>query len=353
MCKKTFLLLAILPLCVFAQTPDWLNADYRSMKYSSDKYFTGYSIRAIQKGEDVSQALEKVKDAARVQAVQSIKVHVENVTRDDRFSKSVEDLRSFDETIVETFSTKTRLTTDLEITNLHLETCRNNDNEVVGFAYVKRSDVIRQFDKSITSKLSKLEIQMDNVDEMVANGQKIEARTKLESLYAAFADIEADQKVLLAIDEDVDLESIQMPELKALIQRYNKTMAQLKNGLAIFIDCQADLFGESNPALLNAIESELSPIGCSFINTKEGADWVITISATAREYNTQTWGQVTTYFAFVDAALSIQKTATNQTIYEDVLSVKGSHTLSYKEAVRAAYKDLIPLLGEFIKTNIQ
>lgn len=350
MCKKTFLLLALLPLCVFAQTPDWLNADYRSMKYSSDKYFTGYSIRAIQKGEDVSQALDKVKDAARVQAVQSIKVHVENVTRDDRFSKSVEDLRSFDETIIETFSTQTRLTTDLEITNLHLETCRNNDNEVVGFAYVKRSDVIRQFDKSITSKLSKLEIQMDNVDEMVANGQKIEARTKLQPLYAAFADIEADQKVLLAIDEDADLESIQMPQLKALIQRYNKTMAQLKNGLTIFIDCQADLFGDNYPTLADALKGELSKLGCSFVTSAAEADWAIYVMAKAREYNAPTMGGYTTYFAYIDATLAIDKVATNQRIYEDALSKKGGHTLNYSEAAIVAYNELVLKIVKTLKT---
>ena len=55
----------------------------------------------------------------------------------------------------------------------------------------------------------------------------------------------------------------------------------------------------------------------------------------------------------IQTTLSIQKIVTNQTIYEDVLSVKGSHTLNYTEAVRAAYKELIPLLGEIIKTQIQ
>lgn len=352
MLKKTLLFLVLFPLCVFAQTPDWLNADYRSIKYSAEKYFTGYSIRAIQKGEDLSQALEKVKDAARVQAVQSISVHVENVTRDERFSKSVEDLRSFGETIVETFSTQTQLTTDLEITNLHIETYRNND-EVIGFAYVKRSDVIRQFDKSITSKLSKLEIQIDNIDEMVTNGQKIEARTKLEPLYSAFADIEADQKVLLAIDEDADLESIQMPELKALIQRYNKTMAQLKNGLTIFIDCQADLFGDNYPTLANALKGELSQIGCSFVTSAAEADWAIYVSAKAREYNASKSGKYTTYYSYIDATLAIDKVITNQRIYEDALSIKGGHSRNYTEAARDGYKqitaNLINLINQYLK----
>lgn len=44
---------------------------------------------------------------------------------------------------------------------------------------------------------------------------------------------------------------------------------------------------------------------------------------------------------------------TKQIVYEDLISVKGSHTLSYDEAVRAAYKELNPKLGEIIKTQIQ
>lgn len=350
--KKLLFLLSFIPVLIYAQKPNWIDSNYRENIYPTDKYFTGYSIHAIQKGEDLSQALEKVKDAARVQAVQSISVHVENVTRDERFSKSVEDLRSFDEAIVETFSSQTKLTTDLEITNLHIEVFRNND-EVIGFAYVKRSDVIRQFDKSITSKLSKLEIQMDNVDEMVANGQKIEARTKLEPLYSVFADIEADQKVLLAIDEDADLESIQMPQLKALMQRYNKTMAQLKNGLTIFIDCQADLFGDNYPTLANALKGELSKIGCSFVTSAAEADWAIYVSTKAREYNAPKIGDYTTYFAYVDATLAIDKVATNQRIYEDALSKKGGNTHNYTEAARDGYQQitsqLIELINQYIK----
>lgn len=335
-----------------AQAPDWYKSDYRSLKFPADKYFTGYSVRVIQKGEDISTAIHKVEDAARIEAVQSISVHVENITRDERFSKSVEDLRSFDETIVETFSTQTQLTTDLEITNLHIETYRNK-NEVYGFAYVKRSDVIRQFDKSITSKLSKLEIQMDNIDEMAANGQKIEARTKLESLYSAFADIEADQKVLLAIDEDADLESIQMPQLKTLMQRYNKTMTQLKNGLAIFIDCRADLFDNNYPTLANAIKGELSKMGCSFVASAAEADWAIYVSAKAREYNAPTMGGHTTYFAYIDATLAIDKVVTNQRIYEDALTKKGAHTHNYSEAARDGYKQITPKIIELIHQYIK
>lgn len=352
MLKKTLLLLAFFPLCAIAQMPDWSNSDYRSLKYPAEKYFTGYAVRAIQNGEDISTTIHKVEDVARVEAVSSIKVHVENVTRDERFSKSIEDLKNYDETIIETFSTQTQLTTNLEITNLHVETCRNND-EVHGFAYVKRSDVIRQFDKSITSKLSKLEIQLDNIGEMVANGQKIEARTKLESLHKTFSNIEADQKILLAIDEDADLESVQMPELKTLMQRYNKMLAQLKNGLAIFIDCKADLFGKDYPTLKNSIQGELSKLGVSFVDLAEDADWAISINAKARKYNEQDWEDVTAYFVYVDAIISIQKMATSQTIYENKISVKGSHTLNYDEAVYSAYKDIIPQLGEIIKTQIQ
>lgn len=350
--KKLLLLLSIIPSLAMAQMPDWYDPSYRSLKFPSDKYFTGYSIRTFQEGEDIATAISKVEDAARVEAISSIRVHVENITADARFSESIENMKGFDETIIETFSTETKLTTDLEIASLHVDACRHN-NEIIGFAYVKRNDVIRQFDKAITGKLAKLEIQLDNVDEMVSNGQKIEARTKLESLYGTFADIEADQKILLAIDEGADLESVQMPELKTLLQRYNKMMATLKNGINIYLDCKADLFGANYATLENTLKGELSKIGCSFVSSAADADWAIYVTATAREYNAPIMDDYTTYFAYIDATLAIDKKITNQRIYEDALNQKGGHTHNYTEAARDGYKQitqrLIVLLNQYIK----
>ena len=350
--KKFFILYLFLPTLMMAQTPDWYNADYRSMKYPSETYFSGYAVRDIQSKEDVGEAMNKVKDAARVQAVSSIQIHVENVTQDERMSQSVQDMKNFDEQIFESFYTATTTSTDLKLNNLHVEACQDG-NIVAAFAYVKKSDIIRQLDKSITGNLSKIELQLDNIDELVAQGQKIEARTKLKPLASKFPEIEADQKLLLALDPNADLESIQMPELKNLFQRYNKMTAELKNGLALYLNCTADLFGQSYPTLLNTIKGELSAMGVSFVESDNLADWAITITAKAREYNAPKYGNYVSYFSYVDASIGIDKVATKQRIYEDEISQKGGHTMDYTKAAQEGYKEITKQLTAIIKEYIK
>lgn len=55
--------------------------------------------------------------------------------------------------------------------------------------------------------------------------------------------------------------------------------------------------------------------------------------------------------AYVDATISI-KNKYNQTIFEDLVSVKGG-SINYEMAARDAYKKVSNKLGEYINTNIE
>ena len=94
-------------------------------------------------------------------------------------------------------------------------------------------------------------------------------------------------------------------------------------------------------------------MGCTFVRSGNEADWIITITAIAREYSKSYFGSVSSYFAYVDAKISIDKVATQQRIYEDAISEKGGHTHNYKQAARQAYKDISPKISEIIKGQIQ
>ena len=113
------------------------------------------------------------------------------------------------------------------------------------------------------------------------------------------------------------------------------------------------MFGQTYNALKGEIQGALSPMGCTFVRSGSEADWVITIAATAREYNKSDFGGVSSYFAYVDAKISIEKGATGQRIYEDAISEKGGHTHNYEQAARQAYKDISPKISKIIKEQIQ
>lgn len=330
--------------------PDWVDTQRREMMYPASTYYTGFAFAHLEKGESVENTFNRLKNSARAELISSIVVTVNQTTEryleNQQYNQSVRTTDIFRSGTITESGIK-------DIPGMNIDTWHNTKTgDVMAFAYIKTADLLRKLGKRITVNTTKIEMELETVSDMVANGNKSEAKQQLSTIATLFSDIENDQKVMLSIDATLEDEDIALSEVNELRKQYLQWQNDLKNGIAIYIVCQASTLTGIYPSLTKSIKGELTPLGCSFLNDAIGADWVITVSATAREYNTQKWGNATTYFAFVDATLHIQKTVTNQTVYEDVVTVKGSHTLSYDEAVRAAYKDLIPQLGEIIKNQI-
>lgn len=331
--------------------PDWTDAHRREMVYPASTYYTGFSFAHLEKGESVEATSARLKNSARAELVSSIVVTVNQTT--ERYLENQQRNQSVQTTDIFRSGTITESGIK-DVPGMNIDTWHNTKTgDVMAFAYVKTADLLRKLGKRITVNTTKIEMELATVYDMVANGNKSEAKQQLTTINTLFSDIENDQKVMLAIDGTLEDEDIALSEVNNLRKQYQQWQNELKNGINVYLDCQAVTLTGNYPTLAKGVKGELNPLGCSFLNDAEGADWVITVSATAREYNTQTWGKVISYVAFVDASLSIHKTTTNQIVYEDQISVKGSHTLNYDEAVRAAYKDLIPQLGEIITNQIQ
>ena len=351
---RIFLIMLLFSRLAVAQqptAPDWTDAVRRDLLYPSNQYYTGLAISKIEKVTDMESVLNRLKNSARAEMVSSILVTVNQTTEryleNRQVNQSAQTIDIFRSGAVTESGIK-------DIPGLNVETWYNpKTGDAMAFAWVKTSDLIRKLGKRITINVTKAELAISTVEEHIAKGNKSEAKQILSSLSVLFSDMENDQKVMLSMDATLEDEDIAFSEVNGLKKKFQQLQIDLKNGISIYIVCTAKTLTDTYPALQNAVKGELVPLGCSFVQEATASDWVITISATAREYNTQQFANVTSYFAFVDALLSIQKTATNQTVYEDVLSVKGSHTLSYNEAVRAAYKDMIPQLGEIITNQIQ
>lgn len=94
-------------------------------------------------------------------------------------------------------------------------------------------------------------------------------------------------------------------------------------------------------------------MGCNFVTAASNPDWTIYVTAKAREYNKNEYGGVSTYFVYVDANIIVEKTTTDQRIYENQISEKGGHTHNFEQAARQAYKDISPRISKIIKEQIQ
>ena len=336
-----------------AQTvPEWYDSNMREMSYPAGQYFTGYSEGQRHSGESLEAAIKRVQDAARVEAVSTIRVHVKNTTVNQGLSQTLKTMEGTFRQSVREVSSATTTSVDVQIPGLKTDVYQTPSGIIAAFAWVKKSTLVRQLEKQITVCLTKIETSLDQVDLLVANGQKMQARQIAEETVPQFAEVDEFQKLLAAVDSDADEESLQLLETRKLQKRLIAYLAQLKNGINIYLVCNAYLFGTDYMPLKGEIQGELSKLGCTFVGSASQSDWAIYVTSTAREYNTVEYGGNKTYYVYVDVKVVIEKTSTKQRIYENQWSEKGGHTLSNEQAARAAYKEIAPKVSEIIKQQI-
>lgn len=330
--------------------PDWTDTHRREMMYPASTYYTGFAFAHLEKGESVEATSARLKNSARAEVVSSIVVTVNQTT--ERYLENQQRDQSVQTTDIFRSGTITESGIK-DIPGMSIDTWHNaKTGDVMAFAYVKTTDLLRKLGKRITVNTTKIEMGLATISDMVANGNKSEAKQQLMAINSIFSDIENDQKVMLAIDGTLEDEDIALSKVNNLRKQYQQWQNELKNGIAIYLTCQADMFGNNYPILANTIKGELSKGGVSFVNAPDLADWAIYIKAKAREYNAHTNGDYTTYFTQTEATITIDKVATGQRIYEDALSEKGGHTKNYTEAARDGYKQIAPKLSAVINQYI-
>ena len=345
---------AIIVLGAFAQTPPaWYDHEVRKVNYPTKRFFKGYAEGMPAANENIATAMQRLKDAARVEALATIRVLVQSQTTSNVISQNLQTMGETFRQSTSELKTATTTSVDMEIPGLLIEEYRDPETGMLAaFAYVKKSTLIQQLLKQIAISLTKVEMSLDQIDQLVATGQKLEARTAAEKAMPLFAEVDDAQQLLVVVDTEATEETLMLPETRTLQQRLMAMVAQLKNALTICLKADAKIFSSAYPALQAELQGHLSKLGCNFVTDPSTADWVIDIAAQAREYNTMTMGNVSTYFVYVDANIAITKTATGQRVYENMFSEKGGHTHNYEQAARDAYKYLLPKLRNVLDEQI-
>lgn len=341
--------------CAQDNVPDWYNPQMRAMVYPLETYFAGFVTGEIQNNETEESAYNRLKVAARAEAISSIRISIEHTIDQKRYSTGVTTKTDFNETVYETFLNSTKMHSVIEdIPGLQIEVWRQpQTNTVAAFAWVKKSNACSYYKKQIQLSFGKIRSALSVAEYLESAGAKIKAKTELEKVESEMQNADKALAWLPVFGYSDESLSELIEERNELEQTYKQKIGSLSHATSIYICCQAEKCGQDYPNYENIIKGELNDMDVNFVDSLNAADWTIKVTCKSREYNKQTFGQVLSYFAFVEASLSIQKMTTKQIVYEDLISVKGSHTLSYDEAVRSAYKELNPQIGEIIKTQVQ
>ncbi len=220
--------------------------------------------------------------------------------------------------------------------------------EGYAIAYLNKVSGLSYYKYEINHHFETIENGLSIAHNYIQSGFKGKAKEELEKLNPQFFQADEALSWLGVLGLSTEQSTPLLNRINRLRQQVKSLLAELQHSTIIYLSCQATLFEKPYPSLQNELKGILAQEGCSFTTDPQKADWVICITASTREYNSDQSGKNSFYFAYTDASITIDKKLTSQRIYENELSAKGGHSLSFTEAARNAYKNLCNRLGEAI-----
>lgn len=351
-CFITFCaMMVFLPLYA-EEAPLWYDLKVRNTHYPKELYFSGFALGERQAGESLQQAVERIKREAQVEAASSIRMKVEKTLTEANRNELVQGAGSFDEKVTEYFEALTQIRVDMEIPGLKVEVWKDDaKKEIAAFAYIRKDELVHKLERRIIAGMTKAELALDNVNRLMQEGRKPEARKVAEEGMGLFDDIERTQALLLAIDNG-DASDLQISEAVELKQLMADRLAELRHGIAICMRIEAYCREVPYSDLEKQLQGELNTLGCHFTNDTTEAEWIIAVDAKTRDYQHTAFGNTDMYVSYMEARIFVFNVNADQRVYEDLLTVKGSHTLNFDEAARDAYKAGIKKIGAVVKQTI-
>lgn len=335
-------------LCFFTNLYTIVAQDYPSEwnQFTSNRFL--YSIASEENEKDLSETrfVEGLLNTVRTNIAKQIEIRINDCARLNKTAINGKSSVSYNATT--TFSTDVNIKL---LKTLHSYDVSSKKGSAI--AYIEKQIARDYYEKELLTVLLKTDNTISEAEHLIAQGFKIKAKNVLEQNLYLFQTTDESLFWLnifeLPKSEYADWQS----KLFVREQKIKKMITDLQHGTAIFISCNAKLNGSNYTKLANELKAELAKRNCNLTSNPTDADFVIQINCNNRNGNNPVVGGVRTFFSYIDASLTITKTATSQCIYEDEISVKGGHTLGYAEAARAAYKKVKNELSPILIENIQ
>lgn len=315
------------------------------VKYTYGGYF--YDIQSDNNNRRLSEADFKnyLLNIARASLAKQIKMSVKDVAQMNKTAKD-------GKTSIE-YSSNTRFSTDLNMKLVETKSMYSpSTGEGYAIAYIDKDAAKNYYTNELTLVKNKISNSIELADSYIEGGFKKKAELELNKSLKLFDSVDEPLFWLNIFGAAKSEINDWQRSFNSDERNVKRQLADLKHATAIYLSCNADIFGRSYPTLQNELMGQLAAKGCSFTDSPYNADWVITINCSAREHSNVKAGNSNAYFTYIDASITIDKTISQQRIYKDEVSFKGSHTFGYQEAAKAGYKDIVKELSQIINKII-
>ncbi|MBQ8157395.1 MAG: hypothetical protein IJ081_00030 [Prevotella sp.] len=302
-------------------------------QFTSDGYF-----HDIESGTNKQSAL----DLARTNLAHQIQMKVKEVSQMDK--QAVNGRSSI------LYRSSKSFSTDVDMSLVETKSFYNDEqSKYYVLVYIDKAASSIYYENEVKMLISKADNTLTIADNYISTGFKQKAKVELQKALQLF---DSAGKPFFWLNvfgfNEYKIQNF-LKQVNEKEQTIKQKLSDLEYGTTYCVVCEADLFGRRYVKLGNEVKGELAASGCNFVDNPTTADIVIRIQASARKYNDYQGA----YFTYIDAAVTIDKTATGQRIFEDEISTKGTHTLSYDEAARDGYKQIKKDIVKHLKENIK
>ena len=312
------------------------------------KYVGGRYLSDIQQGyNDRGMTEEAYKnylaDIARGNLARQLEIKVNDFATTSRHSVNGD--------VSINYESQLEISTQIKLKHVKTQMTYNTyTREGFAIAYIDKSAAARAYKNDIELIIADVEKSLANARNYKNNGLKTQTKGELNEALPTLQQANDLFFALTFFDESTNYCYL-LNKCSNLEQSIKKLLIELDHAIVICVQCKADKYGVAYKNLGNEVKGVLSARGCSFTIDPTKADYVIKINATARKHAHSTVGNTTTYFAYVDASISITNKK-SQRIYEDVISVKGG-SINYELAANDAYKKVSKQIGGAVSENIE
>lgn len=353
--KKTFKHIAFIVICIslsldsemaFAQLVPKQDIPSEWVKYTFEEYLFDLEVAQNENGVPEADFMDEMLNLAYGNLAKKVAVNVSAIS-----SMQKQAVNGHSQIV---YNSNTELTTDLSLKLVDSRTfydAKKKEGYVI--AFIKKSAARTYYQNEIERILGKADKALRVSGDYILSGFKEKALSEINSVLPEFEKVDEILFWLNFFGASQEQQEIQIKQCHEKEQALKKRASELKNATNIFVDCEVDVFGTSYTTLGKEIAGKIASEEYSFVNSRSDADWVITLRGSARRYNEDTPGNTTVYFSYADVQINIDKIVSAKRICEEEISVRSGHTISYEEAAKLAYKELVPQIVSIINNCIK
>ena len=324
--------------------PDWLDEDFRRMKYPDNVYFTGFAYGEVSAARSLQDATQQLKTEAQADLSRKIRVQITSLSQTATSSTSHNGRYSENET----FTGRAAAESSAEIVGVKTESYYDAKTRLVyAFACVNRDELEGYYKSSLGMNLTQVEGLLQTVGSLEAGNEKAKARQQLEAVQSLFAKVRYAQDLLTAVDINATPDDLQQQKTEQLYNTFAQMQARLSQGVYVYVECRESNFSEQTSLVENKLKAELAKMGCSFVNDPLQSDFLLKIKATTH-YNGDNRG---ISVCRADVSVSLTDTHKAKSIFQDEFSQKGLST-SRVRAGQKALEDAAPVIAQKISSWI-